>query len=466
ADAPVGLVTLTLAAPDAGAPGCEGTTCVDGECLERCEVEGAACLSSGAAGVCRDGACCTGCWNGESCLPGTPAVELSAGETFTCMRTGDGRVACWGSNGQGELGDGTRGGTTSASWRADARTLDVPEGTIFSSVVAGVASGYAIDTEGGLWAWGWNRRGQLGLGDAAIDVNAFSPVRVPHPLGSAWDRVVAPHTHDDRIDPDLHACAFSRGELWCWGANEEGQVDPTQAVSARDAIVSSPRRIEGLFADVAITQRATCAILMDGAGVSCWGDNTRGTLGTGDAEPRAGIVPVPLPDDAGRIVELAGGVAGFCARSEVGRVFCWGDAVATSLPLEPGTLVRAVAEAPTLSMAVAASTEDERLAVGRGHGGALTGGAPWVWGSNVDGRLALGAAAVGSTLPPGPTAAYPGVPATTRELRVGSYHTCARLDDGTLACAGANDLGQLGVPMTRPVEPEWQRYCPCIDCGL
>ncbi len=462
AGAPSGMVTLTLVAP-ATTTACDGAACVDGVCAESCDVEDAACTSAGVPGVCHGGACCTGCWNGEACLPGVPAAELTAGERFTCMRSDDGHIACWGSNGQGELGDGTRGG-----WRAAAHSLDLPESagaTVFASVTAGVASGYAIDTEGGLWAWGWNLRGQLGLGPSAVGVNAFSPVRVPHPLGSAWDRVMAPNTHDDPSDPDLHACGFARGELWCWGANQEGQVDPTQSASARDAIVATPRRVEGLFADVALAQRATCAVLMDGTGVSCWGDNSRGTLGTGDTAARTGIVPVPLPSDAGGVVEIAAGVAGFCVRTDSDRVFCWGDGASNGIPLASASPVRGVEEVTALAEPIAGSTEMRRLALGREHGGALTADAPVVWGANPDGRLALGAAALGSTVPPGPSNAIPGPPTIAHELRVGSYHTCLRLDDGTLACAGLNEQGQLGVPVAQPNEPDWQRYCVCVDCA-
>jgi len=464
-DAPTGLVTLELVRPDDAPAGCEQSTCVEGVCVERCDEDGAACVAEGVAGVCRAGACCTGCWDGERCMRGTPAAELSAGEYFTCMRAVDGRVACWGSNGQGELGDGTRGGSSGPSWRADPRTIDAPEGTRFSAVTTGVASAYAIDTEGRLWAWGWNERGQLGLGTAAVGVNALSPVEVPHPLGNAWERVEAVRTHADTRGPDLHVCAFSRGELWCWGANGQGQVDPTQPAGSRDAIVASPRRVEGLWGDVAVSQRTTCAVRAEGAGVSCWGDNARGELGTGDDEPRSGVVPVTLPSEALPVVEIAAGSAGFCVRGGAGgdRVFCWGDDD-TNLPTPPGTPVRGVDEATALGP-IAGSTESRRLALGLSHGGALTDGAPIVWGSNSSGRLALGTAAGAGPFPPGPALAVPGAAATVREIDVGALHTCVRLDDGSLACAGSNQFGQLGVPVAQPTHAEWQRHCPCVDCG-
>jgi len=463
ADAPVGHVTLELVAPTDAPAGCEDATCVEGTCVERCDDEGVACVAGGVSGVCRAGACCTGCWDGETCRPGTPAAEIAAGELFSCLRSVDGRVACWGSNGQGELGDGTRGGSTGPSWRADARAIDVPDGVAFSTVTAGVATAYAIDTDGRLWAWGWNESGQLGLG-AAVGVNALSPVIVAHPLGNAWERVAAVNNYVQAAAPLPHACAFSRGELWCWGANEQGQVDPSQPSASRDPIIASPSRVEGLFEDVALTQGATCVVREDGAGVACWGDNSHGELGTGDDAPRTGIVPVTLPEGALPVAEIAAGVAGFCVRSAVDRVFCWGDASGTNLPTAAGTVVRSVDEATALAP-IAGSSEERRLALGRTHGGALTGEAPITWGSNVDGRLALGAGAPSGPLPPGATTAFPGPATIARGIATGSAHTCVRLDDGSLACAGSNRVGQLGVPVVQPEYPDWQRYCPCLDCA-
>lgn len=464
ADAPVGHVTLELVAPADPPAGCEDATCVEGTCVERCDDEGAACLAGGVSGICRAGACCTGCWDGETCTPGTPAAEITAGELFSCMRSVDGRVACWGANGQGELGDGTRGGSTGPTWRADARTIDVPGDVAFTTVVTGVATAYAIDTDGRLWAWGWNAHGQLGLG-AAVGVNALSPVTVAHPLGNAWERIAAVNNYVEAAAPRPHACAFSRGELWCWGANGQGQVDPLQPPASRDSIVASPSRVEGRFEDVALAQGATCAVLEGGAGVACWGDNSHGELGTGDDAPRTGIVPVTLPEEALPVVEIAAGVGGFCVRSAADRVFCWGDASGTNLPTAEGAVVRSVDEATALA-AIAGSSEERRLALGRSHGGALTDAAPITWGSNVNGRLALGAGAPSGPLPPGATMALPGPATTARGIATGLAHTCVRLDDGSLACAGSNRNGQLGVPVAQPDHPEWQRYCPCLDCAM
>jgi len=69
-------------------------------------------------------------------------------------------VWAWGDNKKGQLGDGSR--TNSAV----AVPVKVPAGVTFVKVSSGGYSCYAIDTSGRLWAWGGNDNGQLGTASA------------------------------------------------------------------------------------------------------------------------------------------------------------------------------------------------------------------------------------------------------------------------------------------------------------
>lgn len=172
------------------------------------------------------------------------------------------------------------------------------------------------------------------------------------------------------IDVELgeqHGCVlFSNGTVRCWGDNRYGQLGlghtqplPEEAfANARDVGLAGPA--------VEISARGdhTCARLEDGT-VQCWGDNRAGQLGLpwpkqvdypyelplyrsrveprqptpvqlrgyawpgwsspiealgDDEEPRV-VAPIRLPEPA---VQLATGYYHTCARTESGRVFCWG----------------------------------------------------------------------------------------------------------------------------------------------
>ena len=70
----------------------------------------------------------------------------------------DGSVWAWGDNGRGQVGDGT---TTDAPVPV---RVHVPADVRFVTVDSGGYASYAVDATGRLWAWGGNNNGQLGLG--------------------------------------------------------------------------------------------------------------------------------------------------------------------------------------------------------------------------------------------------------------------------------------------------------------
>ena len=86
-----------------------------------------------------------------------PAAKIIAlGEYHSCALETDGTVACWGLNGNGQLGDGTT--TDRASPTAVPGLSDVAE------IALGSAHSCARKTDGTVACWGANIYGQLGDG--------------------------------------------------------------------------------------------------------------------------------------------------------------------------------------------------------------------------------------------------------------------------------------------------------------
>jgi uncharacterized repeat protein (TIGR02543 family) len=88
-------------------------------------------------------------------------ISVSAGSVHSLAVTSQGRVYAWGSNGSGQLGDGT---TTS---RNTPRLINVPNlqsGESMAHISAGSSHSLAVTTQGRVYAWGWNDYGQLGDG--------------------------------------------------------------------------------------------------------------------------------------------------------------------------------------------------------------------------------------------------------------------------------------------------------------
>jgi alpha-tubulin suppressor-like RCC1 family protein len=102
--------------------------------------------------------------NAASAAPvsGLSDVDAIAAGTFhTCALSG-GAVYCWGQNGSGQLG----GSSTTSS--GDPRTFDstpraVPELSGITRIAAGSAATCAIDQSGKLYCWGTSHNGELGV---------------------------------------------------------------------------------------------------------------------------------------------------------------------------------------------------------------------------------------------------------------------------------------------------------------
>jgi len=111
---------------------------------------------------------------GEGILTGVSSVFAGGFRSFA-LKT-DGTVWAWGSNGSGQLGDGT----------LDSRSTPVQvkgeggEGILtgVSSISVGVSHTLALKSDGTLWAWGQNYNGQLGDGTSGPGASKSTPVEI------------------------------------------------------------------------------------------------------------------------------------------------------------------------------------------------------------------------------------------------------------------------------------------------
>jgi alpha-tubulin suppressor-like RCC1 family protein len=78
------------------------------------------------------------------------------GQTVVVLR--DGGTWAWGDNDRGQLGIGTQANSDVPV------EVHAPKGLAFVTVSSGGYASYGVDQTGRLWAWGDNRRGQLGAG--------------------------------------------------------------------------------------------------------------------------------------------------------------------------------------------------------------------------------------------------------------------------------------------------------------
>jgi alpha-tubulin suppressor-like RCC1 family protein len=93
---------------------------------------------------------------------------VSVGFAHTCAVKTSGTLWCWGSNSNGQFGDGT---TTDR----DVPVQETTHAGDWASVTVALADTCAVKTSGTLWCWGYNSNGQLGDGTTT---DSYVPVQV------------------------------------------------------------------------------------------------------------------------------------------------------------------------------------------------------------------------------------------------------------------------------------------------
>ena len=405
---------------DVGYHAC-GDQCVPNDSVDSCGTSCTPCPPPPAHAT----ATCDGVSCGYVCDPGyyrcasgccdrIRQTQLALGKGHTCAIDAGGGLRCWGSNSNGQLGDGT---TTD-------RHVPTPVVGLSSGVLA-VATGAfhtcALLQSGALKCWGANDKGQLGDG---TQTERHTPVQVSG-LSSGVVAVTA---------GGEHTCAvLSSGAAQCWGSNDSQQIGDA---TGNDRSVPTPvMRLTSGVTMVTAGAAHTCA-LVDTGTVKCWGDNTVGQLGDGTTWNASR--PVSVTGLTGTTAFLAAGAWHTCAVSTTGTVSCWGSNMAGQLGSD--LWVEAYKTRPSLLLDLA--SDASMVAGGGGHTCVVEDtGDVECWGANDFGQLGNYLTSEQFTDVPDVVL---GLPGSTVLVALGANHSCAKLETGAIWCWGKNDSGQLG----------------------
>jgi alpha-tubulin suppressor-like RCC1 family protein len=131
---------------------------------------------------------------------------VSTGIQHACALTTAGGVKCWGSNTQGQLGNGARPGTSTTPVDVAGLASGV------SALVTGGGHSCALVAGGAVKCWGINNDGQLGNGTTTSSNTPVDVVGLGGPVKGLSAGLI-------------HVCALmSAGSIKCWGSNSIGQL--------------------------------------------------------------------------------------------------------------------------------------------------------------------------------------------------------------------------------------------------
>jgi len=302
------------------------------------------------------------CAVGETAFPCTSfltgVVAVSAGDLFTTALLSNGTVVSWGDGRFAELGDGDSESSRAVPVEVCAEGVTLPAtcsaaGANILTGVTALASGggghtLALKSNGQISAWGYNKNGQVGVGQG--DRTASIRVYVPAPVCDAGGVFPCATFLSGVVAVDawsaLSLALKADGTLHAWGHNDYNQlgIDNPAApdLQCQDSYCrTAPIRVCANNTEpctqpltevaAAVAGRRFALILKRNGTVWTWGDNTYSQLGDGTTAPHTAPAQVCAPGTtapcaaflAGASAIAAGSFHSFALKAD-GKLWAWG----------------------------------------------------------------------------------------------------------------------------------------------
>ncbi len=295
-------------------------------------------------------------------LPAGNIEDISVGRNSTAAIV-DGDLYTWGDNYYGQLGIDSR---------ADKHTptkVQAFSGKTVEQISMGNNSSAAI-VDDDLYTWGYNNRGQLGLGDTK---NKYVPIEVKDFSNNTVEQVSLGY---------WSSAAIVDGDLYTWGYNIYGQLGLGD-IDSRNVPTKVTTFNSGTVEQISLGNTHSAAIA-DGD-LYTWGNNSQGQLGLDDTDNR--YVPTEVKEFSDNEIEQISMGYWYSTAVVDNELYTWGLNYDGQLGL--GDVYNR--HSPVKVAFLPSENQNiEQISAGYNSSSAIVNGALYTWGDNYYGQLGLG----------------------------------------------------------------------------
>jgi alpha-tubulin suppressor-like RCC1 family protein len=213
-------------------------------------------------------------------------TAIDASNATSYALESNGLVYAWGNGRFGQLGNGGAANSPTPV------RVGFPSGVVIVAIGEARDQGYAVDSTGQGWAWGYNGHGSLCLGVAAMRLR---PEKVP-----GITTATAVQGGENHV-----LWLLNNGTVESCGTNVQGQL----GVGSRVQQSNVPLAVPGLTGIVRVSVGEHTSAALDSSGrLFMWGGNETGAVGVGQ-QFRDVYTPmqVQLPAGAGAVTDVSAG---------------------------------------------------------------------------------------------------------------------------------------------------------------
>ena len=249
---------------------------------------------------------------------GFPVKQIASGDNFNCVLGESGQVKCWGSNYYGQLGYGHTNRIGDSPEETSFRIPFVKVGSAIKKLSLGFSHTCTLLEDKTVKCWGYNGNGELGLGhtrnigddEELLSVGVLS-------LGQGVLDISVGDTHNCVLleDKNVRCWGLNGGVLGLGHRYSIGDDELPSSVAALDFT----ENVKKVFAG----GRHTCALLQNKS-AKCWGSSNFGALGYPFNSDITNIAHARTLDFEAPVIDMSLGTSHTCVLLSTGDLRCFG----------------------------------------------------------------------------------------------------------------------------------------------